>query len=105
MPKGKPAGVPCIQLDPSLGCKLFDHPDRPAVCASLKPSLEMCGETREHALSFCKNWRHGQLAELMPVESAAKLTAGYDIHREGHSLLWLSVVSFSPVKTHQVSGL
>ena len=52
MPKGKPAGVPCIQLDPSLGCKLFDHPDRPAVCASLKPSLEMCGETREQALSF-----------------------------------------------------
>ena len=50
MPQGKPAGVPCVQLDQNLGCKLFGDPRRPAVCSGLKPSTEMCGETREHAL-------------------------------------------------------
>lgn len=52
MPNGKPAGVPCVQLDESLRCKLFGRAERPAVCVSLRPALEMCGETREHALRF-----------------------------------------------------
>lgn len=52
MPNGKPAGVRCIQLDDELRCLLFAHPDRPAVCASLKPSIEMCGENREQALNY-----------------------------------------------------
>ena len=43
MPEGKPAGVPCVQLDAALGCKLFGQPSRPAVCGQLQPSLEMCG--------------------------------------------------------------
>ena len=43
MPQGKPAGVPCVQLDANLGCKLFGKPSRPAVCGQLQPSLEMCG--------------------------------------------------------------
>ena len=43
MPNGKPAGVPCVQLDDQLRCKIFGHPSRPAVCGQLQASLEMCG--------------------------------------------------------------
>ncbi|WP_373974397.1 YkgJ family cysteine cluster protein [Chitinibacter sp. SCUT-21] len=50
MPNGKPAGVACIQLDDSLRCKIFMHPDRPAVCAGLQPALEMCGNSRHDAM-------------------------------------------------------
>jgi hypothetical protein len=31
---------------------LFGKPERPAVCASLRPTQEMCGASREHALAF-----------------------------------------------------
>ena len=50
MPQGKPAGVACVQLDEGLDCRLFGKPERPAVCAALRPSREMCGSTRQHAL-------------------------------------------------------
>jgi Fe-S-cluster containining protein len=43
MPQGKPAGVPCVQLDAQRRCQLFGHPSRPAVCGQLLPSLDMCG--------------------------------------------------------------
>lgn len=43
MPSGKPAGVPCIQLDEQLCCKIFGQPERPAVCGQLQASVEMCG--------------------------------------------------------------
>ena len=43
MPDGKPAGVPCVQLDAQRRCRLFGHPERPAVCAGLRPSPDMCG--------------------------------------------------------------
>jgi len=52
MPQGKPAGVPCPQLDEALRCKLFGLPERPTVCGSLQPSAEMCGETREQAMRW-----------------------------------------------------
>jgi len=52
MPDGKPAGVRCIQLDDANGCRIFGSPARPAVCASLRPSAEMCGESREQALAW-----------------------------------------------------
>ena len=52
MPKGKPAGVRCVQLLPDLRCALFGKPERPAVCESLRPTEEMCGATREHALAY-----------------------------------------------------
>jgi hypothetical protein len=52
MPHGKPAGVACVQLDEQLRCKLFGKPERPAFCASLRPSMEMCGNDREEALAF-----------------------------------------------------
>lgn len=52
MPEGKPAGVPCVQLDEALRCRLFGLAERPAVCASLKPSAAMCRDSREAALSW-----------------------------------------------------
>ena len=50
MPQGKPAGVPCVQLDAQLRCRLFGRPERPAVCGSLRPSDSMCGGGRTQAL-------------------------------------------------------
>ena len=52
MPYGKPAGVPCVNLDDTLRCRLFGKPERPAFCGGLRPSEEMCGETRTHALQW-----------------------------------------------------
>lgn len=52
MPNGKPAGVRCIQLDDANRCKIFGSPERPRVCASLQPSEEMCGATRDEALDY-----------------------------------------------------
>ncbi len=55
LPRGKPAGVACVQLDDRLRCRLFGQPGRPAVCAALRPSQEMCGDTREQALCWLSN--------------------------------------------------
>ncbi|WP_028475786.1 YkgJ family cysteine cluster protein [Nevskia ramosa] len=52
MPHGKPAGVRCVQLLDDERCAIFGDPRRPAVCAGLKPSAEMCGVSRVQALSF-----------------------------------------------------
>ncbi|WP_206862566.1 YkgJ family cysteine cluster protein [Lysobacter changpingensis] len=50
MPHGKPAGMPCVQLDDEYRCRLFGSPERPAFCASLRPQAEMCGGSREAAM-------------------------------------------------------
>ena len=50
MPGGKPAGVRCAQLTPDNRCALFGRPERPAVCASLRPSAEMCGSCDQEAM-------------------------------------------------------
>ena len=58
MPNGKPAGVPCVQLDERGLCRIFGDPRRPKVCGSLQPSRAMCGAdadvaaTREYALRY-----------------------------------------------------
>jgi uncharacterized protein len=52
MPYGKPAGIPCVQLDDGLNCRLFGQPERPAFCASLRPAPDMCGSSREEAMSL-----------------------------------------------------
>lgn len=52
LPNGKPAGVVCPHLDEALRCRLFGLPGRPAVCSSLPPSVDMCGDNRVHALHF-----------------------------------------------------
>lgn len=50
MPQGKPAGVRCVQLDAQDRCQIFGDPRRPAVCDSLQPSPEMCGDSRQQAM-------------------------------------------------------
>lgn len=52
MPHGKPAGVRCVQLDEVNRCRIFGLPGRPAVCSQLMPSIEMCGATREEAITW-----------------------------------------------------
>jgi len=52
MPGGKPAGVPCVNLGADLRCTVFGGPTRPAVCGSLQPNVEMCGDDRTQALAF-----------------------------------------------------
>jgi hypothetical protein len=49
---GKPAGIPCVQLDELQRCRIFGDPRRPAVCAQLQASAEMCGTDRDAALSW-----------------------------------------------------
>ncbi|NML42461.1 YkgJ family cysteine cluster protein [Ramlibacter sp. G-1-2-2] len=52
MPKGKPAGVRCVQLDEENRCKLFGKPERPAFCGGLQPSQEMCGSSQAQAMHW-----------------------------------------------------
>lgn len=50
MPHGKPAGIPCVQLDDDYRCRLFGKPERPAFCTTLRPQPAMCGDSREQAM-------------------------------------------------------
>jgi hypothetical protein len=52
MPSGKAAGVRCAQLSDDNRCRVFGHPDRPAVCRQLRPSPEMCGGSAQEALIY-----------------------------------------------------
>lgn len=52
MPKGKPAGVRCIQLDDAGLCRIFGQPERPAVCGSLKAVASMCGNNQKDAMQY-----------------------------------------------------
>jgi hypothetical protein len=52
MPEGKPAGVACVHLTADLLCAIFRGPGRPAVCAGLQASVEMCGSGRAEALAY-----------------------------------------------------
>ena len=58
MPNGKPAGMRCAQLDNQNRCMIFGEPERPAFCASLKPSWEMCGDNREEAMIWLADLEH-----------------------------------------------
>ena len=52
MPDGKPAGARCVQLTDDNQCAIFGDPARPACCGGLRPSADMCGASREHALAW-----------------------------------------------------
>ncbi len=52
LPDGKLAMLPCMHLDSDMRCKIFFSNDRPKVCASLKPSKEMCGNNKEDAIAY-----------------------------------------------------
>ncbi|MDB5036095.1 MAG: putative Fe-S oxidoreductase [Chlorobi bacterium] len=51
MPNGKPAGARCVQLTGDNRCMIFGMPERPEVCNSLRPSMEMCGAGDAEAMS------------------------------------------------------
>lgn len=56
MPDGKPAGVPCVQLDEQGFCKIFGQESRPGFCGSLQPSSEMCGSCKDEAMQTLDLW-------------------------------------------------
>jgi hypothetical protein len=58
LPHGKPAGVRCVQLDEANRCRLFGRPERPAVCARLRPEPVMCGVDRTQALAWLAALEH-----------------------------------------------
>jgi uncharacterized protein len=51
MPHGKPAGMPCVQLDEDFLCRLFGKPERPAICLAFRSSADICGRSRFEALA------------------------------------------------------
>ncbi|MCU6400023.1 YkgJ family cysteine cluster protein [Enterobacter quasiroggenkampii] len=52
MPEGKPANTRCVQLSETNLCMIFGSPLRPKVCFGLQPTAEMCGSTREQAMTY-----------------------------------------------------
>jgi hypothetical protein len=52
MSGGKPAGVRCVQLTDDLRCALYGRPERPAFCAGLRPSPDMCGASAAEAMAL-----------------------------------------------------
>lgn len=51
MPKGKPAGIPCIHLSGGL-CKLFGKSERPSICSSFQATPDFCGSNATEALQL-----------------------------------------------------
>jgi hypothetical protein len=56
LPDGKPAGAWCPHLTGDLRCQLFGRPERPAVCTSLRPGPEMCGDSAAEAMATLIRW-------------------------------------------------
>lgn len=52
MPKGKPAGIRCVQLDDAGLCRLFGQPQRPVVCVRFRASPETCGTSADEAYAL-----------------------------------------------------
>nr|WP_321412275.1 YkgJ family cysteine cluster protein [uncultured Carboxylicivirga sp.] len=52
MPKGKPAGVKCVNLSDDFSCKIFGHPDRPGVCGGFTAEKLVCGDTQKDAFKI-----------------------------------------------------
>ena len=70
MPGGKPAGVRCVQLTPDNRCRLFGRSGRPAVCANLQPSREMCGDSSPAAMEYLELLEQATEPDILgtPVE-------------------------------------
>ena len=74
MPDGKPAGVRCVQLSPDNRCLIYDQPEKPVVCANLRPLEEMCGHTSEEALAYLEFLEQCTAPSLNPSHRSAELT-------------------------------
>ncbi len=49
MPKGKPAGVRCVNLDTQNLCGLWGSESYPSVCRGFTPDVRYCGNSNEEA--------------------------------------------------------
>lgn len=49
MSQGKPAGTRCLHLTPDNRCGLWGKAERPAVCANLRPAVDICGDSDAEA--------------------------------------------------------
>lgn len=58
MPRGKPAGARCVQLDEANRCRIFGQAGRPAVCHGLMPASDMCGQSASAALAWLAQLEH-----------------------------------------------
>jgi uncharacterized protein len=56
LPEGKAAGVRCPHLDADTRCALFGSAHRPAVCSSLRPAQDMCGDSATEAMATLVRW-------------------------------------------------
>jgi len=63
MHSGKPAGRRCAQLTDDNRCRIFGSDQRPAVCGSLQPSDEMCGENASEAMKRLTAWEYATQPE------------------------------------------
>jgi hypothetical protein len=70
MPEGKPAGVPCVQLDEKGLCRLFGKPERPVFCVSLQPALDMCGDSKAQALMRLAQLEQETAPAVMVIKKA-----------------------------------
>ncbi|MEM1114638.1 MAG: YkgJ family cysteine cluster protein [Pseudomonadota bacterium] len=51
MPEGKPAGLPCVNLDPvSRDCRLWGGANYPECCRAFRPASDSCGESPAEAM-------------------------------------------------------
>lgn len=74
MPNGKPAGVRCHQLSSDNRCLLFGKPERPAVCLSLQPLEEMCGQTTEEAQVYLEFLERRTTPLFPALQASEKIT-------------------------------
>ena len=51
MPKGKPAGTRCVNLDDNNLCRLYGRPERPAFCLGYQPDPTVCGGGFQEAMA------------------------------------------------------
>ena len=52
MPRGKPAGRRCVNLDARDRCRLWGTPEFPRICRDFPVRPDHCGETRDQALAI-----------------------------------------------------
>jgi hypothetical protein len=67
MPRGKPAGVMCVNLDPaSHRCRIWGRDNYPEVCRRFSAEPAACGSSRDEAL---------QLLNLLEIATDVRLRA------------------------------
>jgi hypothetical protein len=60
MPRGKPAGVRCVNLDSeSHRCRIWGTDAYPDVCRRFDASPETCGTTRSEAITLLTGLEQG----------------------------------------------